>query len=178
MKELWHIQQGSVLDKTYLQSLGTFDIVYSWGVLHHTGDMWTALDNADGNVKKGGVLFISIYNDQGYGSRIWKKIKQTYVQLPQRMRWLILYPCYVALWGPSVFRDFLRLTPFQSWKTYKKNRGMSPHYDVVDWVGGFPFEVARPEQIFTFYRDKGYFLSQLTTCGGHLGCNQFVFFKG
>ena len=34
----WRIAQGSVLDKAYMESLGTFDIVYSWGVLHHTGD--------------------------------------------------------------------------------------------------------------------------------------------
>lgn len=173
----WDIQQGSVLDKTYLQSLGSFDIVYSWGVLHHTGQMWAALANVDACVKKGGRLFISIYNDQGSRSRIWKKIKQAYVQLPRRMRWIILYPCYVRLWGRNLLRDFLHLKPFESWKTYKKNRGMSPHYDVIDWVGGFPFEVARPEQIFTFYRDRGYALRQLITCGGGFGCNQFVFLK-
>ena len=46
---------------------------------------------------------------------------------------------------------------------------------VVDWVGGFPFEVATPEQIFDFYRQRGFSLERLLTCGGTLGCNQFVF---
>lgn len=36
----WTIEQGSVLDKEYLAGLGKYDVVYSWGVLHHTGAMW------------------------------------------------------------------------------------------------------------------------------------------
>src|SRR6266581_6146197 len=67
----WTIEQGSVLDALYLQSLGTFDIVYSWGVLHHTGDMWRALGNAAALVGVGGRLFIALYNDQGSTSRRW-----------------------------------------------------------------------------------------------------------
>ena len=74
--ENWQIEQGSVLDKDYMQSLGKFDIVYSWGVLHHTGHMKTALKNVDHNVKKGGYLFIAIYNDQGIRSKIWKMLQR------------------------------------------------------------------------------------------------------
>jgi 2-polyprenyl-6-hydroxyphenyl methylase/3-demethylubiquinone-9 3-methyltransferase len=39
----WSIEEGSVLDPAYLARLGTFDVVYSWGVLHHTGARWDAL---------------------------------------------------------------------------------------------------------------------------------------
>jgi 2-polyprenyl-3-methyl-5-hydroxy-6-metoxy-1,4-benzoquinol methylase len=75
----WTIDEGSALDNDYLRSLGTFDVVYSWGVLqHHTGDMWTALDNVAPLVRDGGILFISLYNDQGTASRRWKKTKKLY----------------------------------------------------------------------------------------------------
>lgn len=54
---------------------------------------------------------------------------------------------------------------------------MSPWHDVVNWVGGLPFEVTRPEQIFDFYRDRDFTLRQLVTCGGGLGCNELVFLR-
>jgi 2-polyprenyl-6-hydroxyphenyl methylase/3-demethylubiquinone-9 3-methyltransferase len=171
----WQVQTGSVLDKDYLSSLGKFDIVYSWGVLHHTGNMWAALANVDFNVAPNGKLFIAIYNDQGRASKLWRKIKKTYVSLPRSLRWLVLVPCYLILWGPSTLKDFFTLRPFNTWRTYTKNRGMSPHRDVVDWVGGFPFEVAKPEEIFDFYKQRNYRLLVMVTCAGGIGCNEFVF---
>jgi 2-polyprenyl-6-hydroxyphenyl methylase/3-demethylubiquinone-9 3-methyltransferase len=59
----------------------------------------------------------------------------------------------------------------------KRTRGMDPWRDVVDWVGGYPFEVATPEQIFDFFHSRGYTLERLRTCAGGLGCNEFVFRK-
>jgi len=171
----WKIECGSALNTDYLQSLGKFDIVYSWGVLHHTGDMWTALDNARLAVKNNGKLFIAIYNDQGRTSKLWWKIKKAYVSLPNYLRFIVLVPCYLRLWGPTTIRDIILLRPFNSWKTYKQARGMSPHRDVVDWVGGFPFEVSKPEEIFSFYKNKGFSLCVLRTCAGGLGCNEYVF---
>jgi 2-polyprenyl-3-methyl-5-hydroxy-6-metoxy-1,4-benzoquinol methylase len=171
----WQVQTGSVLDKDYLKNLGKFDIVYSWGVLHHTGDMWTALDNVDGHVAKNGKLFIALYNDQGRASKMWWATKKAYVSLPKYLRWPVLIACYVRLWGPTTIRDIVLRTPFKTWRTYKKNRGMSPHRDVIDWVGGFPFEVSKPEQIFHFYRKRDYRLLVLKTCGRGHACNEFVF---
>ena len=141
----WQVQSGSVLDDAYLKALGKFDIVYSWGVLHHTGAMWTALANVDQNVKADGKLFIALYNNQGRSSKLWWVIKKTYVSLPAYLRWLVVVPCYVRLWGPAMLRDLILLQPFRTWLAYQKNRGMSPHRDVIDWVGGFPFEVSTPE---------------------------------
>tara|TARA_B110000444_G_scaffold24465_1_gene20267 strand:- start:2184 stop:3029 length:846 start_codon:yes stop_codon:yes gene_type:complete len=175
--DTWNIIEGSAIDRNFMNSLGKFDIVYSWGVLHHTGKMWNALDYIDKNVKENGSLFISIYNDQGYVSRIWKLIKKLYIKTPKFLRFLILLPCLIALWGPITLRDFIKLKPFSTWKQYNTNRGMSAFRDLQDWVGGYPFEVAAPDKIFSFYKQKNYTLKNLlTVLGGH-GCNQYVFQK-
>src|SRR5439155_2047567 len=60
----WTIERGSILDERFAASLGSFDVVYSWGVLHHTGDMWRALELALSTVDDGGLIFVAIYNDQ------------------------------------------------------------------------------------------------------------------
>lgn len=171
----WVVEQGSVLDKKFLSHLGRYDIVYSWGVLHHTGHMWEALGYVASLVKPGGRLFIAIYNDQGRASKIWLVVKQLYNVLPSWLRVLVVIPSFIRLWLPTIIRDLLAGKPFRTWKTYQKDRGMSPWRDVVDWVGGYPFEVAKPEEIFDFYRAKGFCLEKLTTCAGGLGCNEFVF---
>ena len=170
----WTIEQGSVLDVDYLSSSGTFDIVYSWGVLHHTGAMWQALENAGARVAEGGSLFIAIYNDQGRASQMWKVMKRAYNSLPGRLKFLVLWPAFAHLWGPKTLRDFLYGRPFATWRNYQQSRGMSPWWDVVDWVGGYPFEVAQPGKIHQFYHERGFTLSRLTTTSHH-GCNQYVF---
>jgi 2-polyprenyl-3-methyl-5-hydroxy-6-metoxy-1,4-benzoquinol methylase len=68
---LWKVEHGSILDRAYVQSLGAWDIVYSWGVLHHTGAMWQALNHVAALVRPGGLLWVAIYNDQGRASRRW-----------------------------------------------------------------------------------------------------------
>jgi 2-polyprenyl-3-methyl-5-hydroxy-6-metoxy-1,4-benzoquinol methylase len=74
----WDVQEGSVLDPHFLKTIGTFDLVYSWGVVHHTGQMWTALDNISMLATYGSKLFIAIYNDQGRVSKAWNWIKKSY----------------------------------------------------------------------------------------------------
>ncbi|MCZ8121927.1 MAG: class I SAM-dependent methyltransferase [Magnetospirillum sp.] len=171
----WRVMDGSVLDPSFLKGVGTFDIVYSWGVLHHTGDMWRAIENVTQLAKPVARVFIAIYNDQGRTSRHWLAIKRAYNKLPESLRWIVLWPCLVRLWGPTILRDTARGQPLRSWREYRSLRGMSAWHDVVDWVGGYPFEVAKPEEIFDFFRTRGWTLSALKTCGGGLGCNEFVF---
>ena len=124
--EAWVVGQGSALDRPYLEDLGQFDVVYSWGVLHHTGDMWQALGNVAHLVRSGGQLLVSIYNDQGAASRRWAWVKRTYNRLPRSLRFLILAPALVVLWGPTTVRDLLRGRPFHTWRSYAAERGMSP----------------------------------------------------
>jgi len=173
----WIIEQGSILDAAYLVRLGRFDVVYSWGVLHHTGAMWQALENAAGLVAGQGKLFIAIYNDQGKNSQRWRAVKRAYNRSPSGLRFLITVPVLVQLWWRRTLKDLLRLRPFESWRKEGRERGMSPWHDLIDWVGGYPFEVARPEAILDFYVRRGFTLKRLTTCGGSLGCNEFVFVR-
>src|SRR5437016_3938870 len=74
----WTVEEGSALDPSYLRALGTFDVVYSWGVLHHTGSMWPALENVVPLAREGSLLFLAIYNDQGKTSRRWTTVKRAY----------------------------------------------------------------------------------------------------
>jgi 2-polyprenyl-6-hydroxyphenyl methylase/3-demethylubiquinone-9 3-methyltransferase len=174
--ERWTIAEGSVLDADYVSSLGDFDIVYSWGVLHHTGAMWQALNNAAVPTKVGGQLFVAIYNTQPGWTPFYTRIKRLYVASPTVGKWFIAGG-YI---GVATLRQFLSdvrhgRNPLALYRGYQTQaRGMSVWYDLIDWVGGYPFETARPEEIFDFYRSRGFSLQRLTTDAG-LGCNQFVF---
>ena len=95
--ENWTIEEGSVLNLDYLKQLGKFDIVYSWGVLHHTGNMWKALENVDTNVAENGKLFIALYNDQGGASRRWLTIKKIYNALPKPIDSIFALVVYIPL---------------------------------------------------------------------------------
>ena len=170
----WVVQEGSVLDKEYLQQLGEFDIVYSWGVLHHTGSMWSALGHVAPLVSRGGLLFIAIYNDQGGASKRWMTLKKLYNKHCFLRFPLALYTL-IRQFTITFICDTLKGRPTKSWREYKKQRGMSAWHDIVDWIGGYPFEVAKPEDVFDFFSKKGFFLARLKTCAGGLGCNEFVF---
>jgi len=176
----WSVERGDVLDKDYLSALGKYDIVYSWGVLHHTGSMRRALENVALLVKMKGMLFISIYNDQGPLSQFWKSVKEFYNRSSKSVKILIILLFGVFFETRSASMRILRWKnplPFKYWKEKKKSRGMSVWYDLVDWVGGYPFEVAKPDEIFDFYRTRGFTLMKLKTCGGGLGCNEYVFVR-
>jgi 2-polyprenyl-6-hydroxyphenyl methylase/3-demethylubiquinone-9 3-methyltransferase len=175
----WTVEHGDALDSSYIGGLTSFDIVYAWGVLHHTGAMWKGLDNVARAVRPGGRLWISIYNDQGLQSRVWRRVKRTYNRLPAwtRLPYLVVVslPIELRSLGGSLIAGNPRRY-VQSW-TGSRERGMSRWHDLVDWVGGYPFEVAKPEQVFDFLKRRGFALEKLSTAGGGLGCNQFVFVR-
>lgn len=172
----WHVHQASVLDREFLCTLGTFDVVYSWGMLHHTGAMWQAMANVEPLVRPGGLLFVSIYNDQGLASRAWTVVKRRYNTAGPLGKKLMVAAAAIYFSSRTAVATALALRsrPWRHGSTARV-RGMSRRHDIVDWVGGYPFEVAKPEEVFDFYRERGLELRRLVTCGGGLGCNEFVF---
>jgi|SRR5687768_6079364 len=174
----WGIEEGSVLDSGFLGTLGTFDIVYSWGVLHHTGAMWRAMANVMPLVAERGKLFISIYNDQGAASRRWASIKRFYCKAPRVVQWGLLGGVAAWLWSRALVGRLVaprRLVASALERNAPRARGMSRYYDLRDWVGGYPFEVATPTAVFDFYRRHRFTLLRLKTAGGGHACNQYVF---
>ncbi len=164
----WTIDQGSVLDEAYLRALGPFDVVYAWGVLHHTGDMYRAIELATIPVSAGGRLCISIYNDQGLVSKYWFAIKSLYNTVR------ILRPLLIAMHVPYPLGARLLVRALTG--RLEEERGMSYWRDLIDWLGGYPFEVARPEEIVDFLRGQGFrLLSSKRVRGNRSGCNEFVF---
>ncbi len=173
----WIVTAGSALDRDFLAALGAFDIVYAWGVLHHTGEMWRALDLVRLPVAPSGRLFLAIYNDQGSATTRWRHIKRVCVGLPRPLQ----APFAVLVCAPGEVRSLARaLWAGQArawvdrWRGRHRARGMSRWHDIVDWVGGYPYEAARADEIFSFYRDRGFSLEGLRM-GRGLGCNEFVF---
>ena len=178
--ESWKVQEASVLDGEFMKSLGQYDVVYSWGVLHHTGDLWTAMENAQQRVAPGGKLFIALYNDTGSQSARWYWIKKTYNGLPGILR----SPFAAVVWLPNelklLAKSVLTLNPkiyTESWTQYRHNRGMTKWRDIIDWVGGYPYEVSTPDEVFDFCRERGFLLTKLKCGRVGLGCNEFVFVK-
>lgn len=169
----WEVKKASILD---LSSIGNrqFDIVYCWGVAHHTGKMWQALANLGELVAHGGVLYLAIYNkvEGRLGSQLWLKIKLFYHQggtlVKKLMEWLYLFGCFCKL--------VIHLkNPFKVIRHYQRKRGMSWKTDLIDWVGGYPYEYASAGEIVDFYYKDFYLLRLKTT--NYLGCNQFLFIK-
>ncbi len=181
-QEGWRVLQGSVLDRDLVASLGSFDVVYSWGVLHHTGAMWDAIANAAGLVRPGGLFYIAIYNkadaigvhsDGRVGtSRFWEIEKRIYKDLPGWGRKVVDYSAAAAMMAVYALTG---RNPVREVKNHKSLRGMSWMVDIRDWLGGWPYEYASVEEIFTFVRDRfGFELVNLRSTTS-LRNNEFLF---
>jgi len=168
-RSLWVIDLGSVLDSSYLRGLGTFDIVYAWGVLHHTGAMWQALENVLIPLGEHAKLFVAIYNDQGRISTYWRRVKRLYAHHPS-----VRFPLACA---HVPYLACTRLLPRLLRRRSTFERGMSLRHDLADWLGGYPFEVAKPSDVIRFYDERGLRLSGYRPAGDPTGNNEFVFVR-
>ena len=167
----WEIKKVSILNTKKINQLKKFDFVYSWGVLHHTGNLKKSLRNTESLCNKKGLIYLALYNDQGNKSHRWKFVKKFYVKNNIIVKKLVL-----LLFSPFfLFKPFLK-SIFNN-KLKLRNRGMSHYFDFIDWIGGYPFEVSKLEKIINFFIKKNYKLLNLKTCGGGHGNNEFLFKK-
>jgi SAM-dependent methyltransferase len=175
---LWAVEQGSILDRKYVGACGPFDVCYSWGVLHHTGRLREALQNAGATVKPKGLLYIAVYNDQGPVSMVWRLIKKTYCSGTYG-RYLMTSLFFPFFFFSGIIADAVRLrNPAARYREHvKKHRGMSLVHDWRDWLGGYPYEPATPRAIIGLYEDLGFTLLKVKPPVHGFGNNEYLFRK-
>lgn len=173
----WDIQTGSALNKEFINTLGAFDIVYSWGVLHHTGNMYQALENVTSLVNNKGNLYIALYNDNQRimegSSSFWLSVKKLYNLSP----WLVkkvMETIYTAYYITGLILN--GKNPITYIQNYQSLRGMNFMTDIKDWLGGYPYEYASIEKIVSFYDNLG-FRCNKTNPARSIGCNEFLIKK-
>ena len=166
---------GSILDPATVEALrklapdaSGYEIVHSWGVLHHTGRMWQAIDHAAALVRPGGALFLALYN-RHWTSPAWTAIKFAYVRAPSWLQRAIVAALYPVILGAK-------------WAVTRRNpmrmdRGMDFYYNVVDWVGGYPYEYASLQEVTRHLEGLGFALRVATPAGVPTGCNEYVFVR-
>jgi SAM-dependent methyltransferase len=169
----WSVQRGSVLDEAFMTSLPQFDIVYSWGVLHHTGDQWRAIEQAQARVKPGGLLYIALYTSEMFPrwkAPFWLRIKKFYNSAPELVRTLLV-------WAYAFFHSVQMLmrgtNPFRYIRGYSRSRGMNYFVDIRDWLGGWPMEFSSVNDVVQFLCRQHSFV--LTNLKFGEACTEYLF---
>ncbi len=165
------LQVASILDSVFVYEQiqrGRFDIVHAWGVLHHSGNMQQALEHAMQLVNDEGYLILAIYNAH-WSSPIWRGIKWGYNSVPGLVQQFL-----IALFYPIIYCAKWCVTGADP---KRKERGMDFFYDVVDWVGGYPYEYASIEAVQDIVCRRQFECLRVIPARVPTGCNQFVFKK-
>lgn len=165
-KDVIEFKVESILNESI--NIGKYDVVYSWGVLHHTGDMYAAFERIKNLVNGKGTLVLAIYNKH-FTSPVWKLIKFTYVKSLSLVKKILVFLVLA--------NKFLGILIISRQNPFKKGRGMRFYTDIVDWVGGYPYEYASVSEITNFFESRGFRLTKLIKTKGFTGCNEFVFEK-
>tara|TARA_B100000212_G_scaffold341648_1_gene325464 strand:+ start:4557 stop:5399 length:843 start_codon:yes stop_codon:yes gene_type:complete len=169
--------EGDILDKKFIKTLGKFDLVYSWGVLHHTGNLNRAIRNAAELVGDKGSLFVALYQ-QTFLDYFWKIEKKLYSRSNQTIQSIISY-----LWITKTKISFAAkgLSFEEMVSSYKSKRGMNYYKNVHDWLGGYPYEGISPKNYINLISSLGFKESYLSLPGKYWslssGCNEYIFMK-
>lgn len=170
------IVEGSILDDATVAALraaspsgdGQYDVVHSWGVLHHTGDMQTAIRNAASLVRPNGHFVLAIYN-RHWSSPAWTAIKWLYCKAPSWLQRVM-----IVAFAPVIWLAKLAVT---GRNPARQDRGMDFHYNVIDWVGGYPYEYASPDELRAQVEALGFRCLRWRAAEVPTGCNEFVFVR-
>jgi SAM-dependent methyltransferase len=168
----WQNSAGSILDDEFVSSLGTFDVVCSWGVLHHTGDVWRAIDNAARLAGPGGRFWIALYT-RTYAERRSLRTKRLYNRSPELVKrgWRGAYG--LAKLGKAALRR-----DFHAMRRYEQERGMTWWRDIEDWLGGLPYEPVGPGEVLARVRPLGFELQRLQDALGEGRNDVYLFRRG
>jgi len=169
------IVMGSILDNAVVGELMEkspgregYDIVHSWGVLHHTGDMKKAIQNTASMVRPGGHLILALYN-RHWTSPVWLIIKWLYCKSPQIIKKIMVVALFPIIYGAKFI--------VTGKNPKKQSRGMDFYYDVIDWVGGYPYEYAAIGEMEPFISLMGFKKIKSIPAQVPTGCNEFIFEK-
>jgi len=156
--------------------LGQFDVVYSWGVLHHTGAMYEALTRAAALTAPGGVFAFALYRKTRL-CPLWTIEKRWYAKATPSMQRLAQRSYIAAMRAAFLFlgRDFAAHV-----RSYKAKRGMDFEHDVHDWMGGYPYESIAPDEVAALMERLGFeHVRSFTRPGGWAvfgsGCDEYVY---
>ncbi|MEW5727606.1 MAG: class I SAM-dependent methyltransferase [Pseudomonadota bacterium] len=175
----WQADRVSVFDLDPAAD-GRFDIVHSWGVLHHTGAMWRALDQASRLVRPGGTLAVALYAKTPVCG-FWRWEKRLYTKAPEWVRSVIRGVFKAAYLAALLAQG---RSPATYVREYRTKRGMNWSHDVHDWLGGYPYESATPAEVESFFATRGFRLEdshvRQAPAAGLFGspCNEFRFRSG
>lgn len=176
-KTQWSVTQRDIL-KTNSNDAESYDIVYSWGVLHHTGNLNLALNNTQDLCAPNGMLILALYR-KTFFCPFWKFVKRIYHVSPKWIRFS-LDIFYILIFSMAML--FQGVNPFRYIRNYSKSRGMNFFTDVRDWLGGYPYESVSPQPLIELVESYGFIFEKgniSTDKWGFLGsgCNEYVFRK-
>lgn len=164
----WSITQGSVLDENFLEKdVPKASLVYSWGVLHHTGDVRAALQSAASRVLPGGLFYIALYSadaDVRPSPEYWLKVKQRYNRASPLGQQAMVFWYMVRHMGMLAI-----------WRRLRHDngvRGMSLLVDIRDWLGGWPMEYVRDAEVLSQCQSLGF--AHIRTRTGE-ACHEYLF---